>query len=40
MEDNYRHKGMRRNLVEVLKGKGITDAKVLDVINKALFVVQ
>jgi protein-L-isoaspartate(D-aspartate) O-methyltransferase len=34
MEDNYRHKGMRRNLVEVLKGKGITDAKVLDVINK------
>lgn len=34
MEDNYRHKGMRRNLVEVLKGKGITDAKVLDIINK------
>lgn len=33
MEDNYRHKGMRRQLVEGLKAKGITDQKVLDAIN-------
>ena len=32
-EDNYRHKGMRQNLVQVLKDKGITDAKVLDAIG-------
>ncbi len=32
-EDNYRHKGMRQNLVQVLKNKGITDANVLDAID-------
>ncbi len=32
-EDNYRHKGMRQNLVQVLKDKGITDANVLDAIG-------
>ena len=31
--DDYRHKGMRKQLVEVLKGKGITDAKVLEAIG-------
>lgn len=30
MEDNYRHKGMRRNLVEQLRRKGISDEAVLD----------
>lgn len=33
MQDTYRHKGLRRNLVEELKVKGITDQKVLDAIN-------
>ena len=32
-EDNYRHKGMRRNLVEELKNKGINDENVLNAIN-------
>mgnify|MGYP003369916464 CR=1 FL=1 len=32
-EDNYRHKGMRQNLVQVLKDKGITDTAVLDAIG-------
>lgn len=32
-EDNYRHKGMRQNLVQVLKDKGITDSNVLDAIG-------
>ena len=32
-EDNYRHKGMRRNLVEELKNKGINNEKVLDAIS-------
>ena len=32
-EDNYRHKGMRQQLVQVLKDKGITDANVLDAIG-------
>ena len=32
-EDNYRHKGMRQNLVQVLKDKGITDVHVLDSIG-------
>ena len=32
-EDNYRHKGMRRNLVEELKNKGISDENVLNAIN-------
>lgn len=32
-EDNYRHKGMRRSLVEELKNKGINDENVLNAIN-------
>ena len=32
-EDNYRHKGMRQNLVQVLKDKGITDSAVLEAIG-------
>ena len=33
-EDNYRHKGMRRRLVEKLSAKGITDERVLQAIGK------
>lgn len=33
MQDTYRHKGLRRNLVEEIKQKGITDPKVLEAIN-------
>lgn len=32
-EDNYRHKGMRKSLVEELKNKGISDRNVLNAIN-------
>ena len=32
-EDSYRHKGMRQQLVQVLKDKGITDEKVLEAIG-------
>lgn len=32
-EDNYRHKGMRKNLVEELRNKGIIDENVLNAIN-------
>ena len=32
-EDNYRHKGLRKQLVETLRKKGITDAKVLEAIG-------
>ena len=32
-EDTYQHKGLRKNLVELLKQKGITDHKVLDAVN-------
>jgi len=31
-EDSYRHKGLRRQLVEVIRRKGITDERVLDAI--------
>ncbi len=34
MEDTYRHKGLRRQLVKVVKSKGIKDQKILDAINK------
>ncbi len=34
LEDNYRHKGLRKKLVEELRGKGITSEVVLDAINK------
>jgi protein-L-isoaspartate(D-aspartate) O-methyltransferase len=33
-EDTYRHKGMRRQLVEILRQKGITDEKILAAINE------
>lgn len=33
-EDTYRHKGLRKRLVEVLREKGITDEKVLSAINQ------
>ena len=29
-EDSYRHKGLRRQLVDIVKQKGITDERVLD----------
>lgn len=29
LEDNYRHKGMRRKLVEIIRSKGITSKEVL-----------
>jgi hypothetical protein len=32
-EDTYQHKGLRKQLVNVLKEKGITDERVLDAIN-------
>jgi len=34
MVDSFRHQGMRKQLVEELKGKGIKDQNVLDSINK------
>jgi protein-L-isoaspartate(D-aspartate) O-methyltransferase len=33
MEDLYRHKGMRKKLVESIRKKGITDERVLEAIN-------
>jgi protein-L-isoaspartate(D-aspartate) O-methyltransferase len=33
-EDNYRHKGMRKQLVELLRTKEIHDEKVLEAINE------
>ena len=33
IEDNYRHKGLRKKLVEIIKGKGIKDIAVLEAIN-------
>ena len=34
MEDSYKHKGMRRQLVKVVRSKGIKDERILDAINK------
>ncbi len=34
VEDTYRHKGLRKKLVDVVRGKGITDDIVLEAINK------
>lgn len=34
MEDSYRHKGMRRQLIEELERRGITDKNVLDAFDK------
>jgi protein-L-isoaspartate(D-aspartate) O-methyltransferase len=33
VEDSYRHKGLRKKLVEIIRGKGITDDKVLSAIG-------
>lgn len=33
-EDTYRHKGLRKKLVDVIKSKGITDEKVLHAIER------
>lgn len=34
MEDNFRHKGMRKKLVDTVKSKGIKSEKVLEALNK------
>jgi len=34
MEDNYRHKGLRKKLIAILKKKGISNKEVLDAIGK------
>ena len=34
LEDNYRHKGLRKQLVETLRNKGISDETVLAAINE------
>ncbi|MCW3073987.1 MAG: protein-L-isoaspartate O-methyltransferase [Flaviaesturariibacter sp.] len=33
-EDSYRHKGLRKKLVDIVREKGIRDEKILDAINK------
>lgn len=33
-EDTYRHKGLRKKLVEGIRSKGITDEKILDAVDK------
>ncbi|MDB5252865.1 MAG: protein-L-isoaspartate O-methyltransferase [Flaviaesturariibacter sp.] len=33
-EDSYRHKGMRKKLVDIVREKGIGDEKILDAINR------
>jgi protein-L-isoaspartate(D-aspartate) O-methyltransferase len=33
-EDTYRHKGLRKKLVDGIRSKGITDEKLLEAINK------
>ena len=34
LEDNYRHKGLRKKLIKIVEGKGITDKKVLSAMDK------
>ncbi len=34
MIDSFRHKGLRKQLVETIKGKGVTNKQVLQAINK------
>ncbi len=34
MEDSYRHKGMRRRLINTLREKGISDEEVLEAMNQ------
>jgi protein-L-isoaspartate(D-aspartate) O-methyltransferase len=33
-EDNYRHKGLRKKLVDIVRSKGITDEEVLNAIDR------
>ena len=33
MVDNYRHKGMRKKLVSVIRQKGISDERILEAIG-------
>ncbi len=32
-EDSYRHKGLRKQLIDVLRNKGITDERILEAMN-------
>ncbi|MFN8276745.1 MAG: protein-L-isoaspartate(D-aspartate) O-methyltransferase [Chitinophagales bacterium] len=34
LEDTYRHKGLRKDLVKLLRGRGISDVRVLEAIGK------
>jgi protein-L-isoaspartate(D-aspartate) O-methyltransferase len=34
IEDSYRHKGLRKQLVQEIAGKGVTDQRVLDAMNR------
>jgi len=34
LEDNYRHKGLRKKLIRIVEGKGITDQNVLHALEK------
>lgn len=34
LEDNYRHRGLRKKLVRIVESKGITDQNVLDALGK------
>ena len=34
LEDTFQHKGLRKKLVDEIRGKGITDERILDAINK------
>ena len=34
MEDSFRHKGLRKQLVDHIKNKGVKSLKVLESINK------
>lgn len=34
MEDSYQHKGLRKKLVDEIRGKGIADERVLEAINR------
>jgi protein-L-isoaspartate(D-aspartate) O-methyltransferase len=34
MVDNYRHKGMRKRLVDEVRSKGVRDQRILDAVNK------
>ena len=34
LEDNYRHRGLRKKLVRIVEGKGITDQNVLSALKK------